>query len=59
MESAACSLLAGPKHGSAAVRPRTFTRRRRTRCGALLRYITTPTKDFQPISANIEPSARA
>ena len=56
-ESAACGLpsasmearLSGPRSRRPAD----------TMCGALPRYITTPTKDFQPMGAEHGPSARA
>ena len=53
MESAASGLLAAHQilHGSMAVSCR---RPRRQRCArALLDYITTPNKDFQPMGANM------
>ncbi len=53
MESAACGLLAARGiearlAGTAYIPPPADTM-----CGALLRYITTPTKDFQPMGANM------
>lgn len=53
MESAACGLLAA-RSMEARLSGRAFTPPPAdTMCGALLRYITTPTKDFQPMGANM------
>lgn len=53
MESAACGLLAA-RSIEARCAGRVFTPPPPdTMCGALLRYITTPTKDFQPMGANM------
>lgn len=53
MESAACGLLAA-RGIEARLAGRAFTPPpAETMCGALLRYITTPTKDFQPMGANM------
>lgn len=53
MESAACGLLAA-RAALAALQGRSFTPPAgETMCGALLRYITTPNKDFQPMGANM------
>ena len=53
MESAACGLLAA-RSMEARLSGRAFTPPSAdTMCGALLRYITTPTKDFQPMGANM------
>lgn len=53
MESAACGMLAGRfaadrLAGRDSALPDAYTM-----CGALLRYITTPNKDFQPMGANM------
>ena len=53
MESAACGLLAAASL-YARLRDRAFTPPpEQTMCGALLRYITTPNRDFQPMGANM------
>lgn len=53
MESAACGLLAA-RAVYAALNGSEFTLpSERTMCGALVRYITTPNKDFQPMGANM------
>ena len=53
MESAACGLLAA-RSMEARLSGRAFTPPPAdTMCGALLDYITTPNKDFQPMGANM------
>lgn len=53
MESAACGLLAA-RNAAAALRGKTLTPPPAdTMCGALVRYITTENKNFQPMGANM------
>lgn len=53
MESAACGLLAA-RGMAARLDGRTYVPPPAdTMCGALLRYITAPAKDFQPMGANM------
>ncbi len=53
MESAACGILAGLSALRALRGLAPSLPARETMCGALLRYITTPNRDFQPMGANM------
>jgi methylenetetrahydrofolate--tRNA-(uracil-5-)-methyltransferase len=53
VESAACGLLAARAIDARLRGEPVPTYPEQTMCGALLRYITSPTKDFQPMGANM------
>ncbi len=53
MESAACGILAALSLVRAARGRRPMPPPRETMCGALLSYITSPNRDFQPMGANM------
>ena len=53
MESAACGLLAAHAIATQLAQAAAPDYPAETMCGALLRYITTETKDFQPMGANM------
>lgn len=53
MESAACGLLAARAIAARMKQQQVPAYSRETMCGALLQYILTPTKNFQPMGANM------